>query len=96
MNYGTTRQVEAFLRDLHICLEKARQIPPMDYSRLEAEVMAILQNPTPDSLARIFALGGIQGANLPERLAPIHAVLEALPDAAANALLVEYFNELYI
>jgi hypothetical protein len=59
-------------------------------------VMALLQNTTPDTFAQITALAGVEGGKLPERLAPINAVLEALPDAVANALLVAYFNELYV
>jgi hypothetical protein len=40
-------------------------------------------------------MAGLQGSSLPERLAPIYAVLETMPDSIVNALLVEYFNNLY-
>jgi glutamate/tyrosine decarboxylase-like PLP-dependent enzyme len=96
MNYGTANQVEAFLRHLELCLQRVRQMPPLDYGQLTAMVMTLLQNTTPDTFAQITALAGVEGGKLPERLAPINAVLEALPDAVANALLVAYFNELYV
>ena len=95
VNLGTVSNVDSFLDDLRLCLEVVRRAPPVDYSALKAAVIQILANPTPDTLQQIVALGGIQGGALPERMAPINAVLEALPDSIANALLIEYFNELY-
>jgi hypothetical protein len=38
---------------------------------------------------------GIEGTKLPAELAPINEILDLLPDPLADALLVEYFNNLY-
>ncbi len=96
VSHGTVRNVDAFAGHLHASLDRVMQSPPIDYGRLKADVEALLQQGSPEALAQIMALAGIQGANLPEQMAPINAVLEALPDTVANTLLVDYFNELYV
>lgn len=95
VNYGTTPHVEKFLQDLLDSIETIRSAPPLDITGLKIFLEQILQNPTSDSIAQILAMGGIQGTALPERMAPINAVMEALPDHLADRLLIEYFNVLY-
>jgi hypothetical protein len=41
-----------------------------------------------------MTLAGLQGSDLPEEMATINEVLDALPDELANVLLIDYFNEL--
>jgi glutamate/tyrosine decarboxylase-like PLP-dependent enzyme len=95
VNYGTVDHVEQFLSDLHACVRKVKDLPPTDYSALKSAVASILQNPSPEVIGQIIAMAGLQGSSLPDKMAPIYAVLDTLPKPFANALLVEYFNNLY-
>jgi hypothetical protein len=54
-----------------------------------------MQNPGPDTFARIVALADIEPGQLPTSFARINTVLDALPGSLVNALLLEYLNSLY-
>lgn len=41
-------------------------------------------------------MAGITETDLPEEMALINEVLDALPDDLANMLLINYFNDLYV
>jgi sphinganine-1-phosphate aldolase len=41
-------------------------------------------------------MAGIAGKDLPEEMAVINEVLDALPDEMANMVLIDYFNDLYV
>jgi hypothetical protein len=43
----------------------------------------------------VLAMAGVEGSHLPERMAEINEVLNALPVALRERLLVEYLNDLY-
>jgi hypothetical protein len=51
---------------------------------------------SPEAFDRIVAVLGAGGGELPERLAPINALLNALPPALSEDLLVRYLNGLYL
>ena len=96
VNYGTLSTAEALLNDLRECVEIVKQAKPLDSAMIRGEVDRLLQNPTPQAFADLAALAGIQGSDLPEEMATINEVLDALPDELANVLLIDYFNELYV
>lgn len=96
VNQGTVRRVDAMLKDLEQCVQIVRRSEPIDVEFVRAAVSGLLDNPSPESFANLFALAGIQGANLPDELALINEFLDALPDEVANQVLIEYFNELYV
>jgi len=56
----------------------------------------MLADPSPEVFAGMAAMAGIQGSELPQEMALINEVLDALPDEYANQLLIEYFNDLYV
>ena len=96
VNYGTSGQVDAFLKDLRDCVEKVRQSPPLDSDFVRAVVSSLLENPSPEAMGNLWAMAGIQGSELPDEMAFINEFLDALPDEYANLLLIEYFNDLYV
>lgn len=54
------------------------------------------QSPDPqEAFRQLMGAVGIEGTELPKELAPINEILDLLPDSLADALLVEYFNNLY-
>jgi len=97
VNYGTTHQVEALLKDLRECVELVKQMEPIDSDGIRAMVNAALQSPDPEAaFNQLAASAGLTGTDLPEEMAFINEVLDALPDALCNIFLVNYFNDLYV
>lgn len=96
VNYGTIHQVDALLKDLIVCVERVKQAVPIDSDGIRAMVNAALDSPDSeaafDQLARS---AGLTGTDLPEDMAFINEVLDALPDPLCNMFLVNYFNDLY-
>jgi sphinganine-1-phosphate aldolase len=97
VNYGTTHQVEALLKDLGECVEEVKQADPIDSDGIRAMVNAALQSPDPEAaFNQLAASAGLAGTDLPEEMAFINEVLDALPDPLCNTFLVNYFNDLYV
>lgn len=96
VNYGTIHQVDALLRDLRACVDEVKRMPPLDSERIRTMVAAALQSSDPQAaFAQLAASVGLAGTNLPEEMAFINEVLDALPDELCNQFLINYFNELY-
>jgi sphinganine-1-phosphate aldolase len=97
VNYGTTHQVDALLADLRECVEEVKQMDPIDSDGIRAMVGAALQSPDPEAaFGQLAQSAGLAGTDLPEEMAFINEVLDALPDALCNTFLVNYFNDLYV
>ena len=97
VNYGTTHQVDALLKDLQECVELVKGMDPIDSDGIRAMVGAALQSPDPEAaFGQLAASAGLTGTDLPEEMAFINEVLDALPDALCNVFLVNYFNDLYV
>jgi glutamate/tyrosine decarboxylase-like PLP-dependent enzyme len=94
---GNAPHVEAFLADLAEAVEAARALPPTEPGPvLEALGISGGGELSPEAFARIVEVLGAGGGELPERLAPINALLNALPPALSEDLLVRYLNGLYL
>lgn len=97
VNYGTTHQTDALLQDLRECVEEVKQVDPIDSDGIRAMVNAALQSPDPEAaFNQLAASAGLTGTDLPEEMAFINEVLDALPDSLCNMFLVNYFNDLYV
>jgi sphinganine-1-phosphate aldolase len=97
VNFGTTHQTDALLQDLRECVEQVKQADPIDRDGIRAMVDAALQSPDPEAaFNQLAASAGLTGTNLPEEMAFINEVLDALPDSLCNMFLVNYFNDLYV
>jgi glutamate/tyrosine decarboxylase-like PLP-dependent enzyme len=97
VNYGTTHQTEALLADLRECIEEVKKMDPIDSEGIRAMVESALQGPDPEAaFGQLAASAGLTGTDLPEEMAFINEVLDALPDALCNIFLVNYFNDLYV
>jgi hypothetical protein len=48
-----------------------------------------------DALAGLLGMAGVNGSTLPDRMAEVNEVLNALPVALREKLLVEYLNQLF-
>ncbi len=97
VNYGTIHQVDALLADLRACVEEVKRMQPLDSDGIRAMVGAALQSPDPQAaFDQLAASAGLVGTDLPEEMAFINEVMDALPDELCNHFLVNYFNDLYV
>lgn len=96
VNYGTVPAVDALLEDLREAVEVVEGLPPLDTEFIRAAVSTLVEGATPETFARLAEMAGLQGATLPEDMALIHEVIDALPSEVVDQLLVNYFNDLYV
>jgi len=97
VNYGNAHQVDALLADLREAVEEVKRATPIDTENVRAMVAWALQSPDPqEAFQQLMGTVGIEGTELPEELALINEILDLLPDPLADALLVDYFNDLYV
>lgn len=97
VNHGTIHNVDALLNDLRECVEIVKQSTPIDGEAIRAMVDAALQSPDPEAaFGQLASSAGLAGTKLPNEMALINEVLDALPDELCNVLLVNYFNDLYV
>jgi glutamate/tyrosine decarboxylase-like PLP-dependent enzyme len=97
VNPASARWVDAMLADLAECVEKARQMPSGELApKIRAAFADAGGKPlSPEAYAGMLALAGVQGSGLPERMAEINEVLNALPVRLREELLVAYLNDLF-
>lgn len=89
--------VEEFVRDLRASAEAATKQPR---SALPDQIRAVFasmrpEDLNPEVLQQMLSMAGASGTTLPEREAEINQVMNALPVALRERLLVGYVNELF-
>jgi sphinganine-1-phosphate aldolase len=85
--------VEALLADLAACVETARGVTGGDPALLEAVAALDPDSLGDDVLGTLLPLAGIEpGEGLPERMAGINALLEAMPSRLRERLLIEFLG----
>lgn len=89
--------VDELLADLADCVEKARELPSGQLAPRIREAFGELEPEelTEEVFRNLLAMAGVRGTGLPERMAEINEVLNALPVPLRERLLVEYLNELF-
>ncbi|MCB9798002.1 MAG: aspartate aminotransferase family protein [Alphaproteobacteria bacterium] len=94
---GNVQFVEAFLADLAECAEIVRGLPTPDLMSTLAPLLGSLQGGlTPEVFAQLLGAMGLEGAALPERMAPINGLLELLPPELKEEALIAFLNELFV
>jgi sphinganine-1-phosphate aldolase len=94
---GHLEVADRFLADLRAAVEEARSAPP------DPGLAALMQAASGIDFAALdeegfrgaLALAGVQGTALPDKLATINTLLDALPAAAREAALLAFLNDLY-
>lgn len=86
---------DRFITDLKQSVADAEKLPsgellPHVRQILEKEGEAILKDPLP-----LFALAGIQGGRMPERMAPVNEVLDSLPPQWRETILLQVTNAFF-
>lgn len=98
INYSNVEWADDFLVDLEKCVEKVR---PVKFGELGAAIQAQFAKMNPDELtdelfSEMLGMAGIEGAGLPEKMADINEVLNGLPAALRERLLIEFINNLFV
>jgi glutamate/tyrosine decarboxylase-like PLP-dependent enzyme len=87
---------ESFIKDLKESVEKAKKLLPSELLSMFNLVMEqggekdLLSNLSP-----IFELAGIKNGRMPERMAPVNEVLDAMPPEFRKKLLLEVTNTFF-
>lgn len=97
VNPASVKWVDALLADLRECVERAKQLSS---GALAEQIRAAFGSLAPsalegDTFAGLLGMAGVSGTALPERMAEINEVLNALPVPMREKLLIEYLNELF-
>lgn len=97
VNPASAKWVEPFLEDLRACTAIAKTLPSGAAAAAVRAAFADLdpEQVTPEMLAQMLAMVGVNGTGLPTRMAEINEILDALPPALTEVLLTEYLNELH-
>jgi glutamate/tyrosine decarboxylase-like PLP-dependent enzyme len=97
VNPASVHWVDALLADLRECVEKARALPSGELAAKLGPVVQALDPKTlgDEQLRGMLAMAGAGGTALPARMAEINEVMNALPAALREKLLVTYLNDLY-
>ncbi|MEU0147792.1 aminotransferase class V-fold PLP-dependent enzyme [Streptomyces sp. NPDC006288] len=95
---ATVGQVGALLDDLSAALAKARALEPVTVDPALVSFAAGLDPLTlgPEEIAAVLAFAGLgDGAGLPDRMAPVLALLDALPGELKERLLSEFVGSVF-
>jgi glutamate/tyrosine decarboxylase-like PLP-dependent enzyme len=93
VSWGNVAHVDAFLRDLREVTESLRSRgSSVDRAALRAAVAKVADKTLDEILVTIAPLAGLSGAALPERMAALNTMLDALPAARRDELLTSYLN----
>ena len=98
VHYANVEHVTDFLEALQESIATVKGLPRVagnNPQTLKTQVEHLLQNPGPDTFARVVALADLEPGRLPTGFARINTVLDTLPDHMVSTLLLEYINHLY-
>ena len=98
VNSASIETVDKMIEDLKLAVEDAKKLPDSD---MADQIAAAFAQVDPDSFddemfASMLGMAGMTGVDLPERMAEINEVLNALPVPLREKLLVEFLNNLFI
>ncbi|RLB62581.1 MAG: aspartate aminotransferase family protein [Deltaproteobacteria bacterium] len=90
--------VEDLLADLAKSVAAAKQLPPSDLAATVAATFANLDPAglTPEIFSQMLGMAGMTSVALPDRMADINEVLDALPAEVTETLLSTFINELFV
>ena len=97
VNPASVKWVDALLADLRVCVEKAKGMPSGRLAATMREWVASLDPSTlsPETISQMLGMAGVRGLALPDRMAEINEVLNALPPELSERLLTEFVNDLF-
>jgi glutamate/tyrosine decarboxylase-like PLP-dependent enzyme len=96
INPASVKWVDALLADLRECVEQAKKMKSGELTAAIRDAFSSIEpaSLTEDTFSQMLGIAGIQGTALPERMAGINEILNALPAPLRERLVTEYMNEL--
>ncbi len=97
INPACVRWVDEMLADLRASIEVVKQMPPSQALAALGPMLADLDPAAldEDAFASILGMAGITGVQLPERMAEINHLLDAMPPRFTEEMLREFLNQLF-
>ena len=93
VSYANCAHVDSFLADLRDVVSRLREGgAAFDAAALRAVAGEVADKSLDEILARIAPLAGLEGAELPTRMARLNTLLDALPASRRDQLLTAYVN----
>ncbi len=94
MNLHCVPRIDEFIPVLHESLAavKANQAA-LKIETVREQVQAMAAAMSPEALAQLSAMAGINGSDLPDRMAMLNSVLDSLPREMCDDLLIGYLND---
>lgn len=88
--------IDPWLKDLGECVKIAKERGSSDLVQQIVESLSGSENieVSEEEMKMFFAMLGISGDAMPERMAEINEILNALPPSLADQVLISYFNDL--
>jgi len=97
VNLNSAAIVEPFLSDLRESVAEVKANPDAINSALIREqVQALVRDTNEGSLGDLAAMVGIDGTNLPEKMAMLNTILDIIPDEMTETVLIDFMNDLYV
>lgn len=86
------------LKDLEACVQIAADLPEGDLVKMVRGGLEQidLENVSDEDIKGLLAMAGIDAGGLPDRMADINGVLDALPAAAREKILTSFVNDLFV
>jgi glutamate/tyrosine decarboxylase-like PLP-dependent enzyme len=96
INPASVKWVDALLADLRVCVGQAKGMASGDLAAHIRESFGSIDPSTltDETLEQMLGMAGVEGTQLPPRMAEINEVLNALPVALRERLLTEFLNGL--
>ena len=96
INPASVKWVDALITDLGACVEAAKKLESGEVTKTIQEAFSSIDpnTLTPETFSQMLGMAGIEGYALPERMATINEMLNALPAELREGLVTEFINEL--
>ena len=94
---SNVKWIDEFLVDLRDCAEASRGLPQSDLVPMVVEAFSQVDPATinEEIFSQMMQMAGISSDSLPEGMAEINEVLNALPKKVCEKLLIQYVNDLF-
>ena len=94
---SSLRWVEPLLADLRVAIEEIRGVGKSELARAIPQMFAQIDpaSVNAETLGQMTQMAGISSTEIPEQMAEINEILDALPDEISEKLLIEYMNDLF-
>jgi glutamate/tyrosine decarboxylase-like PLP-dependent enzyme len=96
VNQNSVAVVDEFLAALKDAVEAVKRDPdPIDPKAIREQIGLLLAQPGDASLKDLAAMVGIDGTNLPDKMALLNTILDSIPDNLTEDVLIDFLNNLY-